>query len=57
MRTSCKQDSDFIKEIIPTSLLEDAIEFIKNNFDAEELYGVEYLNEWALDNGYVRDDE
>lgn len=57
MRTSCKQDSDFIKEIIPASFLEDAIEFIKNNFDAEELYGVEYLNEWALDNRYVKDDQ
>ena len=57
MRTSCKQDSEFIRDIIPASLLEDAIEFIKSNFDAEELYGVEYLSEWALDNGYTKDDE
>lgn len=57
MRTPSKQDSKFIREIIPQGLLKDAIEFIKSNFEAEDLYGVDLMNEWALDNGYVKDDE
>lgn len=57
MRTTSKQDDDFIKELIPKSLLEDAIEFIKSTFEAEEIYGVEYMRLWAEENGYIGDDK
>lgn len=57
MRTSVKQDQDFIKEIIDSSALETAIEFIKNNFSAEEIYGMEHMRLWAEENGYSDEDE
>jgi hypothetical protein len=53
MRTSAKDDTDFIKEILPSSLLEDAISFITNTYSAEELYGVKYMRIWAEENGYT----
>lgn len=56
MRTSVSQDRDFIATIIPGNLLEEAIEFVKNTFDAEDLYGKEYMEEWALDNGFIKED-
>lgn len=55
MRTSVKDDENFIKELIPSSLLEDAINFITSNFGAEEVYGKEALIEWAKKTGiYLR---
>ncbi len=53
MRTSVRDDENFIKELIPSSLLEDAITFITNNYSAEELYGIEVMQEWAEENGYI----
>lgn len=32
MRTTTSQDRDFISQVISSSLLEDAIDYIKNNF-------------------------
>jgi len=54
--TTTSQDRDFISTIISHSLLEDAIEYIKNNFDAEEIYGKEVLQEWALENDYIKEE-
>lgn len=56
MRTSARDDENFIKEIIPSSLLEDAISFIINTYSAEELYGMEYMRIWAEENGYTNED-
>lgn len=54
MRTSSTQDNNFIKEVISSCLLEDAIAWITNEFSAEELYGKEVLEEWAEDNDYIK---
>jgi len=54
MRTSASDDKQFISEVIPSSLLEDSIAFIKNKYSAEEIFGKEALEEWADDNGYVK---
>jgi len=56
MRTSVKDDTGFIKEIIPSSLLEDAISFITNTYSAEELYGMGYMRLWAEENGYITEE-
>lgn len=45
--TSSKQDEEFLKEAIGTDALERAIDFIKSNFTAEELYGEKELLDWA----------
>jgi len=53
MKTSYNQDRDFIKEIIPSDLLEQSIQYIVNNFQPEEIYGDDKMHEWAKDNGYI----
>jgi hypothetical protein len=61
IRTSVRQDDDFIKELIPSSLLEQAIEFIADNFEPEDIFGNDKMNEWgetwAEDNGYYVEGE
>ena len=56
MRTSSQQDKDFIANLISSTLLEEAIAYIKENFDAEEIYGKEALHDWAVDNDYIKDE-
>lgn len=56
MITSVIDDKNFIKEIIPSNLLEDAISFITNTYSAEELYGIEYMKIWAEENGYTNEE-
>jgi predicted RNase H-like nuclease (RuvC/YqgF family) len=55
VRTSASQDKDFIDAIIERTVLETAIEFITERWEAEELYGRDTLETWALDNGFVRE--
>ena len=59
MRTSVKQDQDFISGVLPSSLLEDSIDYITANFEAEEVYGLDYMIEWAKnwaeENGYTEE--
>lgn len=54
MRTTILDDKQFISEVIPSSLLEDSINFIKNKYSAEEIFGEEAMVEWAEDNGYIK---
>jgi putative NIF3 family GTP cyclohydrolase 1 type 2 len=59
MRTSVQQDKDFISGVVPSSLLEDSIDYITANFEAEEVYGLDYMIEWAKnwteENGYTEE--
>lgn len=60
IRTSVRQDNDFIKELIPSSLLEQAIEFIAYNFEPEDIFGNDKMNEWgetwADENDYKKEE-
>lgn len=29
---------------------------LKNNYEAEEIYGINVMHDWALDNGYVKEE-
>lgn len=59
VRTSVQQDKDFISGVISSSLLEDSIDYITANFEAEEVYGLDYMIEWAKnwaeENGYTEE--
>ena len=55
MRTTVKEDREFLESVISTSLLEDAIDFIKDKYPADEVYGRDVIEDWALDNGFVRE--
>lgn len=55
MRTNTSDDKQFISEVISSSLLEDSIAFIKNKYSPEEIFGKEVMEEWAEDNGYIKE--
>lgn len=59
MRTSTQQDRDFISGVISSSLLEDSMDYITANFEAEEVYGLDYMIDWAKnwaeENGYTEE--
>ncbi len=41
------QETDFLKAVISTSLLDDAIDWIKVNLDPADVFSDEVLAEWA----------
>lgn len=53
MRTTTSEDKAFIERIIDSNILESAIDFIKDRFSAEEVYGKDTLEIWATSNGFV----
>ena len=58
MVTTKKQDDDFVRNVIDTSvLLESAIDWIRDNLRPDEVFTDAVLREWALDNGFVVETE
>jgi len=61
IRTSHHQDKAFLNELIPSDLLEQAMQFIVDNFEPEDLFGNDRMHEWgkqwADENGYVEEEE
>ena len=55
MSTLSQQDKDFIDAVIPTDLLEEAIEWINRYMEPEEVFREDDLIAWAKDNGFVED--
>lgn len=55
--TTDRQDKEFVSSIISRTLLEDAIEWIKNNMTPEDVFNSSELSDWALSNGFVRESE
>ena len=51
--TSSSEDQDFVNAMISETLLEQAAEYIADNFDPEEVYPEQKLRDWAIDNGFV----
>jgi len=51
MATSAEQDSDFIDELIPGDLLEQAIDWIAANMNPDDVFSESDLNQWADDAG------
>ena len=56
MGTTTKQDQDFITQMISDTLLENAIEWISNNLEPEDVFSVKDLEYWAKANGYEQAD-
>lgn len=57
MATTVRQDSEFVSAVISSSLLEDAIDWIQNNLNPEDVFDEKTLDTWADENGYERADE
>jgi len=54
--TSVRQDSDFISEVISSTLLEQAMQFIADNFEPGDIFEEDELREWANENGYIKEE-
>jgi len=52
---SYKQEQDFINNIISSDLLENAIDWIKNNLSPDDVFSQKDLESWAEDNKYVKE--
>jgi hypothetical protein len=52
MSTTSAQDKNFLHDVVGTRLLEDAIDWIKNNMEPEDVFTREQLDSWAEDNDY-----
>lgn len=56
MSLSSKQQEQFISSVISWDLLDYAVEWIGDNLEPEEVFSESSLEEWALNNGFVRDE-
>jgi len=52
--TTSRQDEAFITDVLPGSLLEDAIAWIANNLFPEDVFSDVILSEWAEGNGFEK---
>ena len=52
--TTTTEDSDFINSVVHGGLLEDSIDWIKNNLNPESVFSESDLDTWALENGYIK---
>jgi hypothetical protein len=48
---------EFISSVMPSGLLDDAIEWIGDNLSPEEIFDIKELEMWAEDNGYIKEDK
>ncbi len=53
--TTAQQDREFIEDLIPSALLEEAIEWIGSNLNPADVFETKDLEEWAENNGYVEE--
>lgn len=53
--TTSKQDEQFIKDILPDTLLELAIAWINKNMEPEDVFGWSQLESWARNSGFVEE--
>jgi len=54
MATTQKQDIDFIDTVIPSDLLEQAIDWIAANMAPEEVFPDSKLEQWAEEAGHIQ---
>ena len=51
--TTSQQESDFMKDVLPGSFLDDSIAWIARNLLPEDVFPDIDLATWAEDNGFV----
>lgn len=56
IRTSARQDSNFISEMFSSTLLEQAMQFIADNFEPGDIFEEDVMKEWANENGYIKEE-
>lgn len=54
MSTTAREDEAFIEAIISTRLLEEAIEWIADRLEPDQVFSIEQLEQWAEGNGFIK---
>ena len=62
MNLTYQQEQNFRNTVanamnINTSLLEDMLEWIKNNLQPDDVFSVKELEDWALDCGFIKEEK
>ena len=55
MRTTNKQDAQFIAAMVPNDWLETCADWIASEFSPEDVFGKDAMEEWAKENGYIKE--
>jgi hypothetical protein len=55
MTPTTYQQQDFIKDVIPSNLLDDAVIWVGNNMSPDQIFPKEILHNWAVENGYSKE--
>ena len=50
-----KENDNFRDEIFSRYALDDAIDWINSNLEPEEVFNEKQLENWAIENGYIRE--
>ncbi|MFC1924280.1 hypothetical protein ACFLXA_02820 [Chloroflexota bacterium] len=53
--TTATQDKSFLDHIIKSNILEDAVDWIGINLSPEDVFSDKDLEDWALDNGFIKE--
>lgn len=56
MATTHAQDADFISAVLPSNLLEVAIDWISANLSPEDVFADSDLDTWAIDSDYIKNE-
>jgi hypothetical protein len=48
-------NNNFIKELLGDDILDRVVQYVADNLTAEEVYGKSALEDWATDNGFVKE--
>lgn len=48
-------NKNFVDSVLGSNVLEDAVEWIKNNLSPEEVFSEDDLIQWALENGFTKE--
>lgn len=48
-------NKNFMDSVLGSNVLEDAVEWIKNNLSPEEVFNEDELTQWALETGFIKE--
>lgn len=57
MATTYKQDQAFLESMIDSGFLERALDWISHNMSPEDVFTESALENWADENGYVKEEK
>jgi len=54
---SWRDNKNFVNSVLGSNVLEDAVEWIKNNLQPDEVFTEDELGTWAYENGFLKEED